>query len=342
MPPNRSDCTLTSASHRRGSVFGTIDFHEDMNVTVRNTFVHLSNVEEKFPGLARSTSAPELGKGKSETEDCDAASVSTRCQTLGSTGLSSQSDLDDRSSQPSDSEAGDALALECAPSKPDDIQFSGEELQQKTQQVEAMSQKVMDIWSTLRSVEARANTTTSSTPLSGAVVAWMPVQLAKAWTPCMGVVQQKLDRKAPSFTPTCKPCEDPNEVLDSIKHSLASIAGVESVEVRKPSVEGSLATVAIKIDATISTTAQVKDAAQTMLLEAATNSQSTYVLGYEAEPFKDLNESTFVVMLAALPPAWNRTACWDTYSMGACPRGKSCKWQHPGKREMQPVRVTLS
>lgn len=337
---------------------GDIARIQSMNVVVRNTFLHLSKVEEKTPELARSSSAPPTcRKAAFDDEDCDSASVSTRCQTLRTAVLSSLDDMDDRLSQTTNSERGGTSSptpshAEGQSLTSSDVKLCGDdaELTEKTRQIEEMSQRVMDIWSKLQSVETQASTTTSAaSPHSdGAVVpsntwAWMPVQFAPQWTPAyVGFAQQKLDVKAPSFTPSCKPCGDAHDVLDSVKQLLTFAAGVASVEIQESSAEGTLATVAIKIDSNVSTIERVISTSQLVLLEAAANSQTIYVMGYEAEPFKELNESTFVTMLASLPAAWNRTACWETYSMGTCPRGKSCKWQHPGKRELQPVRFNVS
>jgi len=146
---------------------------------------------------------------------------------------------------------------------------------------------------------------------------------------------------APLFTPNCKAFGDANDVLASVKQLLMFAQGVASVDVQS-SAEGTLATISIQVDTNVSTKSKVIAASKLVLLEAAANSQTVYIMGYEAEPFKDLSESMFATMLASLPIAWQHSACWETYSQGVCPRGKCCKWQHPGKRELQPVRVTVS
>jgi len=186
--------------------------------------------------------------------------------------------------------------------------------------------------------------------------AWMPVpvHVSAAWSPsCMvqapaesvyrtPLKAQRLDGKAALFKPACKPgCSHAHSVLASVKHTLMLLPGVTTVELQSGA-EGTLTTLSIQLDPEVSTVETVIEASKHVLLEAAENSETTYIMGYEAEPFKDMSEFTFATMLAACPTTWQRSACWETYQQGLCPRGKACKWQHPGKRELQPVRVTVA
>merc|ERR1740138_1400096 len=83
-------------------------------------------------------------------------------------------------------------------------------------------------------------------------------------------------------------------------------------------------------------------ASKSALLEVAASSKSTYVLGYETKPFQDdADGSGFCCTLASMPVAWECSACWDTYTMGSCPRNRTCKWHHPGRTQLQPVRVVV-
>jgi len=63
------------------------------------------------------------------------------------------------------------------------------------------------------------------------------------------------------------------------------------------------------------------------MLEAAENSQSVYIVGYEKQPFQPLiGRSGFSATLALVPD--EASVCWDFLAGGAC-RRCSCRWQHP-------------
>jgi len=227
-------------------------------------------------------------------------------------------------------------------------------------EVEALSDKVMDVWSQLRSLEMAASESVGSESPSSSespAVVWMPVQILPHWalvevaetqSPTNSICGQTSVRtplKAPKTdgkaSTSGKVFGGVQDFLASVKHFLMLDSEVEDVDVNFTA-EGTLASVSVTLDGDGASIGSVISAAKGILLDVAANSQSVYVLGYEAQPFKDVSESTFMTMLASLPITWQRSACWETYQMGACPRGKSCKWQHPGKRELQPVRVSVS
>jgi len=352
---------------------------DNRNVRVRNTFLHLSNrhqdeEENDVHSKMRSSSAPpSCRKPEDDTKYCDIASVSTRCKTV-STEVSSSWDIDEQSSHLPEGECKDESPrasshvahdesdhgeAETSMGNPSDLAAT---IGDAEHQIEEMSQRVMEIWSRLRSVEEASPSSSPSgtSPYSSgsnSCATWMPVQ----YTPvCYALVptpapivrtplktssvatSQKLDSKAPLFTPSCKAFGDAQDVVASVRQLLTLALGVANVEVQWPTSEGTLTTIAITLDQQVSTIESVITTAKRVILEAASNSQSVYVMGYEAEPFKIVDDSTFVLMLASLPATWHRSACWDTYQYGSCPRGKSCKWQHPGKHELQPVRVLVS
>jgi len=64
------------------------------------------------------------------------------------------------------------------------------------------------------------------------------------------------------------------------------------------------------------------------ILNAAAQSNSIYVVGYEASPFFALPTGFgFSARLAMVED--DATACWDLLTKGHCCRGCSCRWQHP-------------
>lgn len=80
---------------------------------------------------------------------------------------------------------------------------------------------------------------------------------------------------------------------------------------------------------------KVKDA----LLLKAEQSEKTYILGYGAQPFNNLDDMSFSANIASVPEAHQDTACWETYEKGYCPRCASCRWDHP--RDIDQVRVIV-
>jgi len=354
------------------------------NVVVRNTFLHLSceDAHDDSEPNARSSSAPPTCRHKEVCEDqFETASVSTRCKTLmtkpssGNITPSSEAEEDDYETNglfqgPESDDGGKQDSGQVEQICPEQVQ----------QQLEEMSQKVMSLWSKLRSAEeplasASSNPTANPQQSWGVAVAvpvvWMPTkQMSPAqWNPYMmpramqvpaapsppqsiagssrssmsrtHLGAQQLDGRAHRFTPNSKSADVFHTLLASVKECLLLAQGVVGVEVHSGAV-GTLTTVSILIDPNGATIASVVDAAKTLFLEAAANSDTVYVMGYEAEPFTSLSDAMFATMLACCPIPWHHSACWDTYQYGACPRGKSCKWQHPGKRELQPVRVTVA
>jgi hypothetical protein len=82
--------------------------------------------------------------------------------------------------------------------------------------------------------------------------------------------------------------------------------------------------------------------AKSALMDTTYDSQNVYILGYESQPFEELPQgSGFAFAFALLPPAWYSSACWETYQQGHCPRCTKCKWKHPGRDEIRPVRVVI-
>jgi len=80
---------------------------------------------------------------------------------------------------------------------------------------------------------------------------------------------------------------------------------------------------------------KVKDA----LLLSAEQSENTYILGYGAQPFNNLDKMSFSANIASVPAAHQDTACWETYEKGFCPRCASCRWDHPS--DIDQVRVIV-
>jgi len=78
----------------------------------------------------------------------------------------------------------------------------------------------------------------------------------------------------------------------------------------------------------------VKDA----LLHSAEQSENTYILGYGAQPFRNLDSLSFSVSVACIPAAHQNTACWDMYETGLCCHA-ACTWDHPS--DMDKMRIIV-
>lgn len=130
-------------------------------------------------------------------------------------------------------------------------------------------------------------------------------------------------------------------VLIAAKRTLDSTPCVASTKV-STGAAGTIATLSVKmvrnsppIDCSLAAAI-----AKSALLEAAVSSQSVYVLGYETIPFHDNGRGIGFSGTLAIVSCGSST-CWDTYQKGSCPRGSKCKWRHPGRDEVQPIRVVF-
>jgi len=81
----------------------------------------------------------------------------------------------------------------------------------------------------------------------------------------------------------------------------------------------------------------VKDA----LLNQSERSENSYILGYGAQPFTNLDSLSFSANIGCLPDAQYNSACWDTYEKGFCPRCSTCRWYHPSKFDSMRVIVMI-
>lgn len=79
--------------------------------------------------------------------------------------------------------------------------------------------------------------------------------------------------------------------------------------------------------------------AKSTFLEAAAQSQNTYIVGYLGTPFCAVGDLSFRCTIARVPD--NTTACWDFYQKGFCPRPSSCRWCHPEGANLMTVWVNL-
>jgi len=298
-----------------------------MALVVRNTFIHVSQQDANQPSDGsqnRSSSAPPTCR-QTKRED-DSPAVSTTCDTPEIDFSTITSDIDDAASQSSHEYEDVSPSMSCCNSDDEDNEqrakltekalTTHERLEAEAAQnkIDEMAQKVMDLWATLRMLESQVEG-----------------QSAEA---------QSTAVSATSHEQVCQQCENISEVqhvLASARQSLVCIPGVASIE-SNFGPAGTMATLAVKLSSS-DLKQSVVAAAKAMLLDIAAGSASTYVFGYQRQPFQDYPDgSGFALTLASMPD--ENTACWTMYQKGFCPR-RTCKWQHPGRNELQPVRVVV-
>lgn len=279
----------------------------------------------------------------------------------------------DKSDNPEQDELVDAqMSLAETRRKIDELAQSNGQLtlEETRQQIDALTQTALGIWSKLRSAEAKTGMTgldaaspvapPSESPTDASMspgCVWVPaspVHMPMQWN-VMGPVpvpavpggprtplKSTLAKgQSPCFMPRCPEISDADQMLASVDNLLKFVPGITNVKIEAGS-EGTLTTIAIKCDSSVAKPCDVVTKAKSVLLEAAANSQTVYVMGYEVYPFKDKSESECAAMLAFMPVDWQQTACWDVYQKGKCCRGKTCKWRHPGKQQLQPIRIKVS
>ena len=82
-------------------------------------------------------------------------------------------------------------------------------------------------------------------------------------------------------------------------------------------------------------------AAKAALLAAAERSETVYVMGYAANPFRDYGDTGFKCWIGHLPTSLRGKGCWDNLQKGFCPRRPSCRWCHVEGPDLLRVVVRL-
>jgi len=328
-----------------------------MALVVRNTFLQYSqqgDAEEH----GRSNSAPPTSRHANRDKgDYESAAVSTTCESLDKDTSTVVSDNDDAVSTASYMTEYEGVSPSVSRQEIDTDDEASLQPMAVTdhhqpvptdaqQQLEQMSQMVMEIWSKLRSMESSMEAQLGDTAPTGTAAESKSLTAQISAPPAtksfgQPAACQKLVANARPFVPSCESkSNEVQKVLSLVGQALTLARGVTDVGVNVGPA-GTLATITARVDSNI-LKSSVITAAKSAFLEVAATSQSTYVLGYEATPFQDdAAGSGFCAALATMPAALECSACWDTYTMGTCPRKRTCKWQHPGRSELQPVRVVV-
>lgn len=153
----------------------------------------------------------------------------------------------------------------------------------------------------------------------------------------------KLSSKARAFEPPVP--RDMYNVLAVVHHSmcLGSYRKIINVQMVEGKLGGTTTIIASCRKRSLRSRDSVKmlDYVKKTLLDAASKSQSTYVMGYTEKPFTSIGKMGFSAKLSSVPAEHRETTCWDTYRKGYCPRRATCRWCHPADNDVMTVVVML-
>jgi len=150
----------------------------------------------------------------------------------------------------------------------------------------------------------------------------------------------KLKSTAQPFKSVREPTADAKHVIAQAVEVVSSCADVFDVQVRDGGMGGTTVIIAKSLSAEPDPSlifSLVKDT----LLNAASQSENTYIMGYGAQPFQNLDTLSFSASIACPPVALHKTTCWDTYEKGYCPRCATCCWNHPAEIDKMRVIVMI-
>jgi len=232
------------------------------------------------------------------------------------------------------------------------------------QQLELTSEVVMNMWSKINALEVelsktmagqvhcgtfspnRSGMANDAPPLIDAQVGQQLCQMPPLpTTPPRKkprTRKNKLDSRAAIRKDTAPPAELVAVLADAAQ-VLDATAGIMDAKVTSTTA-GTLATLTIRVlENSADEMRSVAAIAKSVILEAAARSENVYVLGYEATPFMESpSEDGFSGTLAVASNIFPTSFfCWETYTKASCPNGCSCKLRHPGRHEIQPMRVVI-
>jgi len=151
--------------------------------------------------------------------------------------------------------------------------------------------------------------------------------------------RSKLRPTAKLFKSTRAP---PTEVAMIIESAVAALSsqGIIDVQVQDGGMGGTTSIVASLSDVQ-SDAKHILSIVQNALLTSAEQSENTYILGYGAKPFNNLDECTISARICSVPNAQQDTFCWDIYEKGFCANCDSCEWSHPVAADIMRVIVMI-
>jgi len=165
------------------------------------------------------------------------------------------------------------------------------------------------------------------------------VTLSLLDTVCAAQTRSKLRPTAQLFKSTRAP---PTEVAAIISSAVAALSsqGIADVQVQDGGMGGTTSIVA-SLSNDQRDAKHILSIVQTTLLTSAEQSENTYILGYGAKAFNNLDDRTISARICAVPDAQQDNCCWDIYEKGFCPNCDSCEWNHPAAADIMRVIVMI-
>jgi hypothetical protein len=153
-------------------------------------------------------------------------------------------------------------------------------------------------------------------------------------------VRSKLRSQAQLFRSVRQPPADLQAVIARTVTALKSSKDIVDVKVHDGGMGGTTMIVAESSSEdpnALWTLSLAKDA----FLSSAEQSESTYILGYGAMPFSNLDNLSFSCRIACMAEAHQDSACWDFYEKGHCARCTTCHWHHPADNDIMRMIVMI-
>jgi hypothetical protein len=293
-----------------------------INFKVKNTFVEIEgDITKAAPNARRSSSVPRVFK----PAGCNDLSSTSSPRSVGSTKESehvpdrwsnmSDTDYEETSSNYSDCTASPSVSS----SGPSSVSSSGprsslDEMQNCSQDKAKVTLNLSDIVCNGKKKE---------------------ISLVEC---CAS--RSKLRSRARAFVSAREPPQEVKTLISNAAQAFQYSFNVVDVQVQSGGMGGTTMIVAESAEAFPDASLifpLVKDA----ILNAAAQSESTYVMGYNVRPFNDLDSLSFSLNVACVPSAKYNTTCWETYENGICPRASCCRWDHPAALDMMRVIVSM-
>jgi len=155
--------------------------------------------------------------------------------------------------------------------------------------------------------------------------------------------QTRLSANAPAFAPAVAATnEEIYTLIESVREVLQASPDVLSVKASDV-VMGGTTTVLAEVRSSCPGAAiaqQTLSLLKTVLLDTASESTSTYILGYRSQPFQDA-DCGFKATVGCVSALQEHSVCWDVYEHGYCARRNCCRWCHPLASDLTQLVVTI-
>lgn len=291
-----------------------------MTLILKNTFLDILEPEEKV-NTRRSSSIPPAWKPLNPCpEDCDCDVDAALWSDVSTRSNWSWAESDDESSPMTGGSLRDGDACDACDHAVDEIESVTSDAQTPSAGRLTLCLDAA-VSSTVGPVPARVKTKLNSK--------------ARSFAPFSGEPETKLSSKAPAFAPQAAVPDEMRYLIEQVREVLQASPDILSVQVSEGFMGGTT-TVLGEVRSCSLGAAQLGQTISLLkatLLNIAAESESTYVLGYKAQPFQDTRDG-FRATVSCVSSLQEHSVCWDTYQLGYCPRRKTCRWCHPSSKDL--------